>query len=214
MRALISDGRIEGSKEAGRWFVDPQSLDRWNAIKSNGGRPLGPRNAWGALFALSGREVPWLRPWDKSRLRHRLQLEDPEVWLPSVRNRAFLHRFHGHPGVIDRLSQEPALVLSGISAAPHYKLDVFPRKELEAYVSSKQLKRLQREYRLESSDRPNVLLRSVEDAWPFRRDENPAPAAVVAIDLLESADERSRRAGSQLWKRVIGEKKRVEDSSR
>ncbi len=51
----------------------------------------------------------------------------------------------------------------------------------------------------ERSERPNVVLRVVDDGlWPFSPDEKVAPAPVVAVDLLEAGDGRSRRAAAQL----------------
>lgn len=208
VRALLSSGWIEGSKQAGRWFIDPDSLDRWYSSKPISGRSLSAENAWAALLALAGRQADWLSPWDKSRLPYRLRLESAQDWLPRVRQRASLNRLRGHPGVIGRLSREPRIVLSGISAAGHYNLDISARDEIDAYVPAESLTRLKRKYALEASDRPNVLLRSVEARWPFARAERVAPASAVAIDLLESEDQRARRAGEELWSQVVRQAKK------
>jgi hypothetical protein len=51
----------------------------------------------------------------------------------------------------------------------------------------------------EDPERPNLLLRVVDDdVWPFEAGTNIAPRPVVAVDLLESDDDRSRRAGLEL----------------
>lgn len=39
------------------------------------------------------------------------------------------------------------------------------------------------------------------DAWPFDADQRVAPAPVVAVDLLDSDDERSQRAARELLTR-------------
>ena len=55
----------------------------------------------------------------------------------------------------------------------------------------------------ERSERANLLFRVVEDdLWPFPDEADVAPPAVVAVDLLESDDERSRRAGVELLQRL------------
>lgn len=47
--------------------------------------------------------------------------------------------------------------------------------------------------------RPNMVLRVVDDAvWRFRPGQVAAERAVVAVDLLESDDPRSMRAGADL----------------
>jgi hypothetical protein len=47
----------------------------------------------------------------------------------------------------------------------------------------------------------NLIVRAVDDLWPFNS-ERVAPEAVVAVDLIDSADQRSRRAGSELLKQI------------
>ena len=55
----------------------------------------------------------------------------------------------------------------------------------------------------ERSERANVVFRVVEDqSWPFPEGAVVAPPAVVAVDLLESEDGRSRRAGAELLQRL------------
>ena len=55
----------------------------------------------------------------------------------------------------------------------------------------------------ERSERANVVFRVVKDqSWPFPEGAAVAPPAVVAVDLLESEDERSRRAGAELLQRL------------
>jgi hypothetical protein len=58
-------------------------------------------------------------------------------------------------------------------------------------------------YALEpNANRPNLIVRVVDDdVWPFDDDANVAPWPVVAVDLLDSNDERSRRAGLELIER-------------
>jgi hypothetical protein len=50
----------------------------------------------------------------------------------------------------------------------------------------------------ESARRPNVRLHAIDKIWPFGPNERLAPAIVVALDLLESTDQRTSRAGKDL----------------
>ena len=70
----------------------------------------------------------------------------------------------------------------------------------EGYVKAADLAELVSRFGLDGkAERPNVLLRSVgESVWPFAPDQQFASRAVLAVDLLESGDPRSRRAGAAL----------------
>jgi hypothetical protein len=106
-----------------------------------------------------------------------------------------------HSGLLQRLRDDRRLVLTGISAPRRYRADVVSRRELEAYVRAKDLPKVIRDYKLEEeADDLNVTLRVVEGFWPFEADERYAPKAVVGVDLLDSRDQRSRRAGAKLLK--------------
>ena len=82
--------------------------------------------------------------------------------------------------------------------------DVIANDVVEGYVRVVDAVELIGEYGLEPSSAPqgNVHLRVVSEIWPFGEDERVAPALVVAIDLLEDADGRTRRAGRSLLARA------------
>ncbi len=75
---------------------------------------------------------------------------------------------------------------------------------LDAYLMSSDLQAIRDVFVMEErSERANVVFRVVEDQmWPFPEGALVAPPAVVAVDLLESEDERSRRAGTELLQRL------------
>lgn len=95
------------------------------------------------------------------------------------------------------------MVRSGASAVVDHKIDLIVVDQVEAYVRDSQIDDLIDQYRLDpKADRPNVVLRVVDDdVWPFGSDDLVAAWPVVAVDLLEAADERSRRAGHELLAR-------------
>ena len=92
------------------------------------------------------------------------------------------------------------MVRSGVSAGADHGVDIVASDFLEAYVSEARIAELIDQYGLDpDAERPNVVLRVVGDAvWPFSPEMDVAPRPVVAVDLLEADDERSRRAGAAL----------------
>lgn len=140
-----------------------------------------------------------LSPVQRSRARQRLKA-GLQRCVSQMGVRAERWRFYAHPSAIEMLGREPAVVRSGISAAAHYELDVVAVDELEGYVASSSLPVLVNRFGLdEQSERPNVLLRVVDDGfWAFGPADTVAPLPVVAVDLLEAGGSRSRRAGTRL----------------
>ena len=71
---------------------------------------------------------------------------------------------------------------------------------LEAYVPAARIAAIINRYGLDpDAERPNVILRIVDEAvWPFAPGMDVASRSVVAVDLLEADDERSRRAGAEM----------------
>lgn len=201
VRALLADGSLEGQKVAGRWFVFPESISRMQLHRNVRGRQLSSSNAWAFLLAASGHDPDWLSPWDRSRLQDRLR-SDWQRWIPRLRNRAQVVRVRAHPGSLRKLHSDRRLVLSGASAAKNRDVDVIGREELEAYVRKRDFRALIRHYKLESSSRPNLILHVVDGEWPFPENLREAPQAVVAVDLIESENARSRRAGNALFNRL------------
>ena len=110
---------------------------------------------------------------------------------------------YAHPSALDRLGVERAVVRSGVSAAADSGVDLIAGDEAEFYVRASKLADLVGRYALdEESDRPNAVVRIVDDeVWPFDNDDRVAPWSVVAVDLLDANDERSRRAGLELIER-------------
>jgi len=96
------------------------------------------------------------------------------------------------------------VVRSGVSAAADHGADIVASDSLEAYVPAARIAAIVKQYGLDpDAERPNVILRVVDDAvWPFAPEEQVAPRSVVAIDLLEADDERSRRAGAELARQL------------
>jgi len=87
-----------------------------------------------------------------------------------------------------------------MSAAAEHGADLVLGEGFEGYVRAGDLDELVSQFGLDDqAARPNVLLRAVDDAvWPFQPGQIWAGRAIVAVDLLDSEEPRSRRAGADL----------------
>jgi excisionase family DNA binding protein len=208
VRALAQAGLLDAARVGQRWIVAPESVDRRLAAGVDQGRPLDARTAWALLWLASGDPAlqrlaeGWLTPWARSRARGRLKRVHWPSLAPRLRARAAVHRLRAHPSDLPRIADEPDVVRTGVSAAAAHGLDVAGSGVLDAYVPARALPDLARRYLLEASEWPNVVLRAVGVPWPFPPGQFEAPALVVALDLLDSDDSRSRRAATECLART------------
>lgn len=196
VRAMAQARQLDAEKVADRWLIDPSSLQRRAESVVAQGRPYSPANAWALLCLAEGEPVDWVSPSALSRLRSKLRSRGLLDLAPRLRARADVMRLRAHPSALPRIGEEPDVVKAGISAARDAGLNIQASEELEAYISRSRLNNILKKYHLAESDQPNVLLRVVDDdeSFPWQRCIGPA---VVAIDLFESHDPRSRRAARQ-----------------
>ena len=194
VRQMLADGSLAGERIGRAWVIHPDELSRHRQVDV--GRPWKPASAWAVLSLADDHDIP-LSAVEKSRARKRLALGLDKI-AGRLAARCELRHVYGHPGVHDRLAKE--LVLGGASAAAHHESDLIVSGNIEGYIRASTYDPLVDRYALDDiADRPNVLLRIVQDDdWPFERDQRHAGRAIVAIDLLESNEPRSRRAGSEM----------------
>lgn len=197
VRQLLESGQLAGEQLGRSWVIDRGDVDRLR--RSGAGRPWSASSAWAVLELAAGRK-PELSPVERSRARRRLADHGLAGLVVQLRARADRHEAYAHPSALDRISGDDRVIRGGISAAQVYRVDLIVRDAAEVYVRAGDLAELADSYALDgSADRPNVILHVVDDeAWPFDDDEQVAPWPVVAIDLLDADDERSRRAGREL----------------
>jgi hypothetical protein len=203
VRALAVAGELPGEKIAGRWLVDRRAVMKRAKCAPPAGRPLSARNAWRLLFLSSGRAIDGSNAKARWRLNRALQSDGLMALQPRLVRRGTPQRFDSHPGELTYIAEDGRVVLSGISAARPNGLELVPGKELEAYVRSGDLPAVAKKHALQPAEGAgNVLLRVVPDeAWLFERDDRYAPPAAVALDLIESPDARSAKAGIKLLRR-------------
>jgi excisionase family DNA binding protein len=220
VRDLVASGGLAGTRIAGRWLVDADALEARVALPPLAIRPMSMRVAWAAAAMADGIPAPWLAPSETSRLRRRIEdhRRHPMVWRGWLRGRG---------EVVDRLRlaeteraaflADRRVVLTGISTARDHGLDLRSYgADDDVYVRPSEFPALQRAYGLVESERPNLTVRIAEvvdivESPDFvgataRRGAATGlwvvPTAIAAVDLLESADARSRQAAAGLLRRV------------
>lgn len=200
VRQLLESGQLAGEQLGRSWVIDRGDVDRLR--RSGAGRPWSASSAWAVLALAAGRE-PELSPVERSRARRRLADHGLAGLVVQLRARAERREAYAHPSVLDRVAGDDRVVPGGVSAAREYRVDLIVRDVAEVYVRAGDVADLADGYALDAdADRPNVILHVVDDgSWPFDDDEQIASWAVVAVDLLDADDERSRRAGLELIER-------------
>ena len=199
VRQMLADGVLRGERVGRSWVIEASAIDSLAGGRAGVGRPWRPQSAW-ALLAVAGGDDVAGSAVERFRARERLGEQGLVGLVGRLLARSEMRRFYAHPAVLDDLADVVDVVLGGVSAARAHGADVIAAGVLEAYVKASMVDALVERYALdERAERPNVILRVVADAfWPFAADAKCAPLLVVAVDLLESEDARSRRAGAEL----------------
>ncbi len=199
VRRMLADELLAGHQIGREWAIERRALENLKRHRGPVGRPWRASSAWAVLAIADGDSLD-LSPADRSRARRRLAERGLAGLVARLGARAEMRRFYGHPSVLDALASEPDVVRSGVSAGANHGVDIVAGDFLEAYVPEARIAALINHFGLDpDAERPNVVLRVVGDAvWPFSPEMVVAPRCVVAVDLLEADDERSRRAGAAL----------------
>jgi len=201
VRQLIHHGELPARLTGGRYFIDTHVLLAL-PLDRPAGRPLGPRMAWALIELVETGKAPTLSYAERSRLRARLRqspgIEEVVRWS---RRRSVIHRLQGHRSVRSRVVSWPHATVTGSSAPGH---DVIDAAQVEVYLPGQELNRLERTLELlpAPASAANVVVRvPAGDAWPFQN--GVAGPLVVALDLWEAGDARSRRAARRIYDREL-----------
>jgi len=198
VRVLIHRGDLVADQVAGRWLVDPGSVERVAARPRRAGRPFDPRAAWALLAMADGRSPDWVAGSERSRLADVLASRAVIDLVGQLGRRAAVERWHVHPSLLDRIADDEDVVVAGPRGSEELAGD---RSGLEVYVRPDAAARLRDTYRPDDSGRDaNLVVRVVEGPWPFAREDRRAWPSVVAVDLLEEhpEDPRCREVAARL----------------
>lgn len=208
VRHLVDEGELEARKLAGRLIIDEQSLDRRLRLSPGPGRPLSGRAAWGLLWELSGERAVWLGPSERSRLRSRLDRSSPEGVLVAGRRRSTRRDLRALPRYRSEVLESAGVVASGLSAASTIGADIVGAGSAEIYCTDATMHGLVERFGLSEHGESNLIIRIAHPPGDHLLEERDVmPAAVVALDLMEATDTRTRRAGADLVARLLDEKR-------
>lgn len=199
---LISSGELPADRLGSIYVVREADVERRLSLGPAEGRRLTAPHAWGVLSLASGDRAPWLTPSARYRLGKLLRRSGLAGLRPRLVERGTLRGFRLHPSLLPMLRQDPALMLSGVTAAAELRLGLLAGETIDAYVGERELPTVIARHQLRESRDSNVILRVVPSfaaSWP---PSHVAPAAAVALDLLEDDDPRSRQVGKELLGRL------------
>jgi hypothetical protein len=202
VQTLFAAGDLRGRMVAGRLVIDSADIQARLLRRPGRGRPLAARVAWGMLWELSGEGAHWLAPSERSRLRTNIRKLNAEEVVLRVRRRATLRQYRILPTYVDRIAANEACVAGGVSGASAVGADIVAIGFAEVYTAKPTVDRLVTQYAMTEAGNEadiNVNLRILDDDLAFLLSGiTHMPSAVVACDLMESPEPRTRRAGTRL----------------
>jgi excisionase family DNA binding protein len=200
VRQMLEAGSLPGQRVGGSWVIERADVEQ--LCRRPVGRPWSAASAW-AVLQLAAERDHGLSPVERSRARKRLADNGLGGLVAQLRARSERREMYAHPSALDRLGAESGAVYGGVSALDEYDVDLIAGEQAEVYVRASNVSDLVDRYALDAeTERSNVVVRVVDDDdWPFEDDARVAPWSVVAVDLLDAHDERSRRAGLELIER-------------
>jgi excisionase family DNA binding protein len=202
VRALAKSKQLAGEASRRLLLLDPAEVERLAQTERLAHRTLEPANAWALLALASGDpslapSLEVVSPSARSRLRARLRDTSLLNLVPLLRKRAEVRWLHADDADVEAIMAEPGVVATGISVADAYRFDIAASRTAELYATPQMAAKLTRTYALEPSARANVVLHVVPTVWPFASDIPRAPSLVAAVDLADSPDQRTARAGRE-----------------
>lgn len=211
VRRLAAAGELSGRRVGDRWLIDAEAVRARGRGLHQAGRPLSARMAWAVLagagagldgaqpVALDSSALLALLHDRQSRHRFRMLLGKPpgaECWDQWLRNRARRRRVWVHPGVLERLAEDPRLHPVDRSAVAQLGVGVASGGSRRFYVKEEDVASVLKAYRARDDDDGQVDLMVVPFDVPdaaLGPPGAPVSPAVALVDLLSSADARERR---------------------
>lgn len=204
VRRLVQRGALPATWIGGRLVLDSADVDRRVVRAPERGRPFAPRTSWAALWMVSGERVSWLQSSEGSRLRRWLRHATPETLALATRERARVERYRVLPRYLDELAGAIGVIRGGVSAADDVGADIVSVGAAELYCAEQTRLLLVADYGLTESREPNVIIRvPLLEFSLLDHGHATMPAGVIAMDLLEADDVRTRRAGHQIVDQLL-----------
>ncbi len=197
VRQLVAAGELSAVKVGGRWLLADDAVEARVVSVEPIHRALSPRAAWGLLAAVAMQPIPWLAPSERRRAEARAAVWSLPERVVGCRRRAVRFERYVHPSLGARLADDARFVRSGVSARAVMP-DVLAVDEVEGYVAAEDWAGLVDDYGLVEGGRANVRVRVPPAGLFVLGAEGEAWWPVVAVDLFEAGDDRSRRAALQL----------------
>ena len=213
LRQLITSGDIHAERHGHVWAVDPRSVNDYDRRRRpTAGRSLSPTMAWAAMLSNFGTTIEDelavafdLHGTERSRLA-KLRERQPGDWRWRAHRRATTERFNRFDAFLDRIELLDDVVRTGVSALSDYNVDLIAHeRHLDVYVPADVANELTKTMRLEPRSTGNLTLRAIPDLDEagFIMQGDVMPRSVVAVDLLDDADERTARAGADLIQAIL-----------
>lgn len=213
VRSLLGSGRLAGRRVGSQWLVDGADLERRRlTVEGMRGRPLAARVAWASAAMFDGIDTAWLTGPERSRLwtRWLSSKGDAQVCRWWMQSRASARRYRIASGDIDELLHSGGVVAGGITAASGYGTGLGHGAEAEIYAEPATVQSLVDDFFLLEHPQGNLMLHEVNAQAAWHLDASTvvdglriAPRLIVAADLLDSDDTRSRSAGASLLVEVL-----------
>jgi excisionase family DNA binding protein len=212
VRALISSGVLHADLIGGRYLVDDSSLEAMEASTRHAYiRSFSRRVAWAAAALADGSRPNWLSYSELSRLRRRMEAagRDPAAWTARMRGRAgAVATYRAGRAVIGSLHRDQRLAQSGASATNLVTDRQITTTSLDLWcLSTADRDAIRTTYGLLPTARGNVRLQ-VADVSGLTQLGTGGNAfrLIVAADLLDAEDARSRSAGRALLDATLAER--------
>lgn len=111
------------------------------------------------------------------------------------------------PTYLDEILRWGGVVGSGVSATRAYNVDLVAPDEAEVYLTEETRQSLQDEFQLRAREPGNLVIRVPTIGLPIVLNRPMMPLAVIAVDLLDSGDPRSRRTALNVIERLTHHEK-------
>ncbi len=205
VRRLVEAGTLSAERVGRMLLLDERSVMRRARAHVGRGRTLAPGTAWAALWEASGERAGWLDRGARSRLRSWLRTRSPEHIAAGCRTRAVRADVRVLPGYRAAVLAETGVVAGGMTQAEHAGADILGSGDIpdEVYCSAGTWARLRRDYGVSEMGEVNLVVRIPRFDDPELLQRTVMPDAVVAVDLFESADLRTQRAGLALLEQSL-----------